>query len=59
MNLKIYYSLSYDPLIWKYEKFNADLIKGVIEGFHRDNKLSLICINDQVILFNSTILNIF
>ena len=54
-NLKIYYPPPYKSLIWKYEKTNADLIKGAIRDFDWENKLSLIGINDQVALFNETI----
>ena len=57
-NLKIHYSLPYEPLIWKYKKTNADLIKRAIKDFDRKNKLSLIDVNDQVVLFNETIVNI-
>ena len=37
---------------------NADLIKRAIKDFDWKNKLSLIDINDQVVLFNETIVNI-
>ena len=57
-NLKIHYSLPYERLIWKYKKTNADLIKRAIKDFDRKNKLSLINVNDQVVLFNETIVNI-
>ena len=39
-------------------KTNADLIKRAIKDFDWENKLSLIDINDQVVLFNETIVNI-
>ena len=57
-NLKIYYPYPYEHLIWKYEKANADLIKRAIGDFDWENKLSLIGINDQVVLFTETIVNI-
>ena len=57
-NLKIHYPPPYERLIWKYEKANADLIKRAIKDFDWENKLSLIDINDQVVLFNETIVNI-
>ena len=56
-NLKIHYPPPYECLIWKYEKANADLIKGAIKDFDWENKLSLIDISDQVVLFNETIVN--
>ena len=58
VNLKIHYALPYERLTWKYEKANADLIKRAIKDFDWENKLSLIDINDQVVLFNETIANI-
>ena len=57
-NLKIHYPPPYERLIWKYEKANVDLIKRAIKDFGWENKLSLIDINDQVVLFNETIVNI-
>ena len=57
-SLKIYYPPPYEPLIWKYEKPNADLIKRAKRDCDWENKLSLIGINDQVTLFNETIVNI-
>ena len=36
----------------------ANLIKRAIKDFDWENKLSLIDINDQVILFNETIVNV-
>ena len=57
-NLKIYYPRPYEALIWKYEKANADLIKRAIRDFDWGNKLSFISINDEVALFNETIVNI-
>ena len=57
-NLKIHYPLPCEHLIWKYEKANADHTKRAIKDFAWENKLSLIDINDQVVLFNETIVNI-
>ena len=37
---------------------NAGLIERAIEDFDWENKLSLIDINDQVVLFNETIVNV-
>ena len=55
-NLKIYYPPPYERLIWKYEKANVYLVKRAIKDFDWENVLSLIDINDQVVLFNETIL---
>ena len=57
-NLKICYPPPYERLIWKHEKSNADLIKRAIRDFDWEHKLSLIDINDQVVLFKETIANI-
>ena len=57
-NLKIHYPPPYERLNWKYEKANADLIKRDIKDFDWENKSFLIDINDQVVLFNETIVNI-
>ena len=54
-NLKIYFPPPYERLIWKYEKANAHLIRRAIRNFDWENKFSLIGINDQVALFNETI----
>ena len=54
-NLKIYFPPPYERLIWKYEKANAHLIRRAIRNFYWENKFSLIGINDQVALFNETI----
>ena len=44
--------------MWKYEKANASLIKRAIRDFDWENKLSIIGFNDQVALFNETIVSI-
>ena len=44
--------------MWKYEKANANLIKRAIRDFDWENKLSIIGFNDQVALFNETIVSI-
>ena len=54
-NLKIYFPPPYERLIWKYEKANAHPIRRAIRNFDWENKFSLIGINDQVALFNETI----
>ena len=57
-NLKVYYLPSYERLIWKYEKANADLVKRTTRDFDRENKPSLVGINDLVALFHETVVNI-
>ena len=57
-NLKIYFPPPYERLIWKFKKANVDLIKRAITDLDRENKLSLIGISDEVVLFNEAIVNI-
>ena len=42
----------------EYDKANKDLIMKAIDAFDWDQKLSEKCVNDQVLLFNKTLLNI-
>ena len=44
--------------MWKYEKANENLIKRATRDFDWENKLSIIGFNDQVALFNETIVSI-
>ena len=57
-NLKIYHSTPYERSIWKHEKANADLINRASRDLEWESKLSLIGINDEVALFNETVVNI-
>ena len=57
-NLKIYYSLPHERSIWKHKKANPDLIERAARDLDYENKLSLIGINDQVAIFNETVVNI-
>ena len=57
-NIKIYYPPPHEPLIWKCEKANADVNKRAIWDFDRENKLSFIKINNQVALFDETVVYI-
>ena len=42
----------------KYDKTNKDLIMKAIDAFDWDKNLSEKCVNDHVLLFNETLLNI-
>ena len=57
-NLEIHYPPPYERLVWEYDKANKDLITKAIDPFDWDKKLSEKCVNDQVLLFNETLLNI-
>ena len=57
-DLKIHYPPPYERLVWEYDKANKDPITKVIDAFGWDKKLSDKYVNDQVLLFNETLLNI-
>ena len=57
-NLKIRYTTPCERAIWEYDKANKDLITKAIDAFDWDKKLSEKCVDDQVLLFNETLLNI-
>ena len=59
LTLKIDYSLTYAREVWDYEKAQADLINRAIDRFDWVNLFLDKNINEQVLLFNRTILNIF
>ena len=58
IQLKISLSPPYERVIWECDKANNDLITKAIDAFDWDKKLSERCVNDQVLLFNETLLNI-
>ena len=59
LNLKIEYLLTYAREVWDYGKAQTDLINRAIDQFDWVNLFLDKNINEQVILFNRTILNIF
>ena len=59
LNLKIEHPPSYACEIWDYGKVQTDLINRVIDQFDLSNLFLDKNINEQVILINRTILNIF
>ena len=59
LNLKIEYPPPCDREVWDYRKAQTDLINRAIDQFDWINLLLDRNINEQVILFNRTILNIF
>ena len=56
-NLKIHYPPPYKRLVWEYDKANKDLIMKAFDAFDWDKTLSEKYVNDQVLLFNETLLN--
>ena len=57
-SLKIYYPPPYLRKVWYYKEANADLIKRAVNNFNWKKAFSNPNINDNVSLFNKTILNI-
>ena len=57
-NLKIAHPPPYERTVWHFKQANSDHIKRFIEIFDWESALNYIDANDQVSVFNSTILNI-
>ena len=57
-DLKIFYPPSYERTLWHFKHANSDHIKRVIDICDCESALNYIDANDQVSVFNSTILNI-
>ena len=57
-NLKIAHPPPYERMVWHFKQENSDHIKRFIEIFDWEFALNYIDANDQVSVFNSTILNI-
>ena len=58
-NLKIDYPPPYERLVWNYNKANVESINLAINRFDWENLFAGKNVNEQVYLFNRTILNIF
>ena len=59
INLKIEYPPPYERLVWNYGKANEEAINYVISRFNWENLFEAKTVNEQVHLFNDTILNVF
>ena len=59
LNLKTEYSPLYERLVWDYTKTNTQLFKRSSETFNWEKLLENKNVNDQLYLFNKTMLNIF
>ena len=57
-DLKIIYPPPYERTVWHFKHANSDHIKRAIDIFDWESALNYIDANDQVSVFNSTILNI-
>ena len=59
LNLKIEYPPLYERLVWDYKKTNTQLLNRTIEAFNWEKLLENKNVNEQLYLFNKTMLNIF
>ena len=59
INLKIKYPPPYERIVWNYNKANVECINLTINRFNWENLFSGRNVNEQVYMFNKTILNIF
>ena len=59
LNLKIEYYPLYERLVWNYKNTNIQLLNRTIETFNWEKLLENKNVNEQVYLFNKTMLNIF
>ena len=59
LSLKIYFPPSYRREVWHYNRAQGDLIQKSIALFDWDRAFTNLCVNDQVELFEDTLLNIF
>ena len=59
LNFIIFYPPAYERVVWSYNKANNNLISRAINDFDWENLFFNKSINDQLTLFNVTIMNIF
>ena len=59
LNLKIKFPTLYERLVWDYNKTNTPLLNCTIETFKWEKLLENKNVNEQLFLFNKTMLNIF
>ena len=59
IDLKVYLPPPYEREVWSYGRADVDQINRAISSFDWDNVLPPLGINEQVELFNTTLLNIF
>ena len=57
-DLKIFYPPPYERTVWHFKHGNSDHIKRVIDIFDLESAINYIYANNQVSVFNSTIMNI-
>ena len=56
--LKVYYPPPYEREVWHYQEADAILIRRAIHGFNWKSALSNLNVEEQVTIFNRTVLNI-
>ena len=59
LNLKIKFPTLYERLVWDHNKTNTPLLNRTIETFKWEKLLENENVNEQLFLFNKTMLNIF
>ena len=59
LNLKIEYPPLHERLVWDYKNTNTQLLNRTIETFNWEKLLEIKNVNEQLYLFNKTMLNIF
>ena len=59
VNMKVYYPPPYKRLVWNYDKANVDAIRKTIKDFKWEDAFCNINVDEQISLFNNTLLNIF
>ena len=57
-DLKVYYPPPYEPEVWHYQEADSILIRRAIHEFNWKRALSNLNVDEQVTVFNRTILNI-
>ena len=57
-DLKVYYPPPYEREVWHYQEADVNLIRRAIHGFNWKRALSNLNVDEQVTVFNRTILKI-
>ena len=58
VNLKVFYPPPYERTVWHFSRANSDHIKKAINLFDWESSLNNLDVNEQVSVFNETIMNI-
>ena len=57
-DLKVFYPLSYERIVWHFSRANSDYIKKAIKLFDWESSLNNLDVNEQVSVYNEKIMNI-